>query len=102
MFFMDKIKEFVDNAAKTGLKLPFAYDPVEKAPSITLWFLHLTFTVALFGSVALYFKPNLLQACCFSLAFWVIAMVFYRMRKLDKVKLDLNNKSIEIDGESKD
>ena len=98
MGIISKIKDLFKASSESGLHLPFVYDPTEKGPSITLLFPYVTFAVAIIGNIALFFKPDLLNAAIFSVMFWVIAMVFYRLRKLDKLKIDLDDKSIELEG----
>lgn len=92
------IKEVFKNMGEKGIKFPYAYDPVTKKASITLLFPYLMGIIAVSGHIALFFKESLMEAVIAADIFWSICMVFYRLRKLDKIKFDLDDKSIEING----
>lgn len=93
-----KIKDWSEN----GIKFWYAYDGSTDKKSITLFFTYITFWVALLGSIAVYFKSDLLFASINSIAFWILAFVMYRIRSLDKFKVDLDDRSIELSGDEKD
>lgn len=93
-YITDKIKEW----STRGFQFWYAYDPTVKQSSVTLFFCYVTFWIAIGGSLAVYFKPDLLTASINSTVFWVAAFIFYRLRKLDTVKLDLDDRSLELSG----
>lgn len=93
---IDKLKAMMDS----GIHFPYAYDPVEAKPSITLLFPYVTFILAVISLIALHFRPELLTATLTSIAFWGIAVVFYRLRKIDKLKFNLRDQSVEVGGDS--
>lgn len=97
---MNEIKTILAKWSDSGIKFPYAYDGSTGQPSITLLFAYLTFVVALVGNISVYFNPNLLTASINSSVLWVVAFVLYRMRKLDNVKFDLDDRSFELSGES--
>lgn len=86
----------------TGLRFPFAYDPVRNKPSVTLLFPYITFVLAVLSTIALHFKASLAIASWTSIGFWIIATVLYMMRHLTRAKFDLDDKSIELDNDAKE
>ena len=81
---------------------PFLKDISEGKLSLTLWFAYCTFLIAAGSVVALHFKAGLFAATCTAICFWVLATVFYRMRRIDNFKIDLKEHKIEIDGDDDD
>lgn len=102
MKFIQAIKDLYNKSAEVGLKLPFVYDGATKQPSITLMFAYITFILALVSTILLHIFDNLLTATVTSICFWVIAYVLYRIRKLDKAKIDLDDRSIEFSGDGEE
>jgi amino acid permease len=96
------IKRLYLFACENGLRIPLAYDAASKAPSVTLLFAYITFIIACISVIANHVYDGLFVATATSVCFWVIAYVIYRMRKLDKMKINLEEKSIELDGEDKE
>lgn len=96
------IKNYIKDGLDQGFKVPLAKDGIEGKPSATLWFAYLSFFLALGSEIYFIYKGDPLASTTTAICFWVLAMVFYRLRKLDKIKIDLNNRSIELDGDSKD
>jgi hypothetical protein len=94
---LDKIKLILEFAAKVGWYLPAAYDEEKQGPSVTLLYSHITFCICLGFSVALAFNSNLLTATVSSMIFWVLATVFYLIRRLKTFKADLDDRSIELE-----
>lgn len=92
MSFWDKITE-------TGLKLPYAYDPVSGKPSVTLLFPYIAFIVAIIGNIILINKDTFTGTVT-AIIFWALSTVFYMLRQLNKAKIDLDDKSIDLEGES--
>lgn len=79
------------------LKIPYMLDPVTNKPSITIIFPYFTFVLAFISTVMFHFRPELATPCYTSIVFWFVATILYLLRKLTKVKLDLDDKSIELD-----
>lgn len=102
MKLFSNIKKSIDNACNNGIKFPFAYDPIQKKPSVTL----LTYYIALYMTIAsigwIHFKSEPIIATSLTMMFWVLSYIFYRLRKLDKAKISLEDKSIELDADGKD
>jgi cbb3-type cytochrome oxidase subunit 3 len=99
---MNKIKEFFRMASEEGLKLPFAFDAVSGKPSVTLFFAYVTFLLALTSTILLHFTDKIFTATVTTIIFFVINVIFYLLRRLTKAKVDLDDRSIELDGEEDD
>lgn len=97
---LDKIKQFLEFAAKNGLFLPSAYDEEKKGPSVTLLYSHITFCLTMTMCICLAFKDTFMNAVIFSMLFWVLSTVFYLIRRLKTFKADLDDKSIELEGDT--
>lgn len=78
------------------MRLPYAYSADTKGPSITLLFLWVSGMLTTASLIALNFTDTFTAACA-SMCFFTITMVFHRMRRLDKFKIDLDDRSIELD-----
>lgn len=83
--------------ADNGIKFPFAYDPTTKSPSVTLLFAYITFVFMMLSLIGLHIYKEILQATIVSIIVWVLSVVFYRLRELDKVKIDIKNQSIDLE-----
>jgi hypothetical protein len=94
-----KISEAVSRWCKEGVYLPYAHDAERGKPSASLLFMYVSFVIAACSVIALHLKAGLLIATLTSIMFWVLAMTFYRIRKLDKFKIDLDDKTIELDAD---
>lgn len=96
------LKRFLHKITEEGIRFPYAYDPISKKPSITLLFAYTTFILALISTICLHFWLDTVVATGTSIAFFVITLIFYRLRKLDKAKIDFDDKSIELEGSEKE
>jgi predicted membrane channel-forming protein YqfA (hemolysin III family) len=100
---LEAIKTIFESAAKNGIYMPSAYDSDKRGPSVTLFFSHVTFVLAVFLTILLAFRPDVFTATVTCIMFWVMATVFYLIRRLKTFKADLDDRSIELQGEeSKD
>lgn len=79
------------------MKLPAAYDKVQDGPSVTLLFSHLSFCLTFTAIIFLLIKDITIGTIT-AMIFWVIATVFYLIRRLKTFKADLDDRSIEFDG----
>lgn len=91
------IKNAYNDACTKGVKFPFAYDAISGKPSVTLLFAYITFVVMMFSLIGLHIYKQILQATLVSILVWVLAVVFYRLRELDKVKINLKDQSIDLE-----
>lgn len=94
---LNKIKNFLIKANSYGLPLPMARDSVTNLPSVTLLAFYLGLCVSVGSLIAYHFEDSLLGATSMSLLFFAMTFVFYKLRQLDKFKLDFTNKSIEFE-----
>lgn len=87
-----------------GIRLPFAYDPETDKPSITLMFYWIVSFLSIVSLILLHLNLVEYKATGTSLVFLLTAFVMYRLRKLDKVKIDVEHKSFELEnnGENND
>jgi len=103
MGIIQKIKDLFKISAERGMYLPLAYDASKKGPSITLLTFYIAMVLSSLSLIAFHFLPEkLLQPSLLTLMFLAMSFVFYRMRNLDKIKLDLDDKSIELEGNNKE
>lgn len=94
------IKDFWNSISKEGMHMPFVHDARTGKPSITLLFAYMTFILAFVSSVMLHFNSDIMMATFTSILFWVVSVVFYRLRNIDKAKIDFDDKSLELSGNS--
>lgn len=101
---MEKIKNAIKRWSKQGMHWPFVYDPVENKPSVTLMFFYIAFTlcvsVVAVSSYILLKKDDPIQATFMPSFLMLMGFVFYRLRKLDNVKIDLDDKKIELSSQN--
>lgn len=95
---LESIKSFINRANEEGLRLPFARDAANGKPSVTLLFAYISFVLAICANIYFILKDPQMGTIL-SITTWAIALVFYRLRSLDHVKFDLDDKSIELDGD---
>lgn len=88
---------------KRGMYWPFVHDPERSEPSVTLMFFYITFVIASImitaSSVLQLMKGDYVMATVMPSMLLMMGFVFYRMRNLDKVKFDLDDKQIEFSNE---
>lgn len=96
---LEQIKSFMKFGAEKGLYFPFAYDSEHQRPSATLFFAYISFYIAIFSLIILHFKLELLTATIMAFVFNGLMIIFYMIRKLTKAKIDLDDKSIELDND---
>lgn len=99
---IDKLKEIFHNMSIRGIKFPYAYDVTTGKPSITLLFPYVTFVIAVVSVIALHFSIGLFIATSTAIGFWVIAVIFYMLRRISKAKFDLDDKSFELESGDED
>lgn len=104
MAFLKKISDTWDKWGKDGMLWPFVHDPVKGKPSVTLLFFYISFCLAagsvLVSSVMLLISQKYLAATMMPMLMMYSGFIFYRLRRLDSVKIDLDDKSVELDGGS--
>jgi hypothetical protein len=93
-----KIKSLFEFSAKTGLFLPMAYDGLDETPSATLFYTYFSFVMCILSIGFLFFKPDVINPAIFSTLLFVICLTIYRLRRLDNVEIDLDDKSVKLSG----
>lgn len=96
----EKIKQILEFSSKNGWYLPSAYDQSSQGPNIALLYSHLTFCLTFVFCMLLGYDGKFLTAAVTSMIFWVVATVFFLIKRLKTFKADLDDKSIELDGGS--
>ncbi len=82
-----------------GIRLPFCLDVSTGKPSITLLIFYTMFVINIISLVWLHFDVTKWLATGYSLMAFVISFVFYRLQRLNNVKIDVKDGEIELDGE---
>jgi hypothetical protein len=95
---LNKLKNVFKLAIESGLPLPHAYDPVPKEPSFRLLCAYISFVLATVSVVALHFVPVSI-ATWTAIGFYALCMIFYMLKKLSKAKVDLDDRSFELNSE---
>lgn len=95
---MRRILNRLEILCRRGLYFPMAVDPNTNKPSITLLIFYVMF-IFMMGSIIyahVYesFIPSLVTLACF-----ISSFVFYKMRRVTDLKVDLDDKSLEIKDE---
>lgn len=85
-----------------GTNVPYFKDPATGKPSLSTVFPYVTFVMAVISVVALHFRPSLFVATGTTLMFWSVSVIFYKFRGFSKAKVDLDDKSLEVEGTPED
>lgn len=81
-----------------GIKFPHAHEPAPPQ-SFRLFCAYVSFITAWLSVIVLHFKP-VEVACWTAIGFFAICMVFYMLKKLTKASIDLDDKSIALEGDN--
>lgn len=95
---LTQFKEFFKFAAKNGLYFPAAYDKASNGPSVSLLFSHLAFYMASVIIIFLSIKDINLGTLA-AITQSTLMLVFYLLRRLKKASFDLDDKSINLEGD---
>jgi hypothetical protein len=96
----EKVKQFFVKASTEGLYLPVAHDAGK--PSVTLFFMYLSNLLAVVSLALLHVKGDAFTATTTTAIYAVVQTVLYMFRRLQKAKFDLDDKSVELEGEEDD
>lgn len=94
---MKHLSKLWERWCEKGIHLPYAYDPETKSPSITLIFYWISSALSLASLIAFQFQKVTLQATGMCLMFVVSAYIMYRLRKLDKVDINIKDQKIDLE-----
>lgn len=98
---LEKVSNWYNDVKINGIKFLYAYDSERKGASSTLFYCYISFYFVLASIIALHFNTNLLTPSLITIGFFSICMIFYRLRKIDKLKIDLDDRSIDIESNEK-
>lgn len=92
MGFKEKIKQW----SEEGIRLPMAHDGTTGKPSVTLLFVYVAYIIA--ASIVIYLTvKDQIAGSAAALMFFFGCLIMYRIRHLDKIKVDLDDKSFDIE-----
>jgi hypothetical protein len=77
-------------------EFPFATDKATNKPSVTLFFAYVSFVVALIVVVYLTYR-DVVAGAASALFLFFGSLVMYRIRNLDKIKLNMSERSVELE-----
>jgi hypothetical protein len=98
---LDKIKKILEFSSKIGFYLPAAYDSSRDQASTTLLSFYIGLFLTVLSLVAYHFMPDkLVGPTSMTLLFLGMTFVFYRIRSLDKVRIDFNDQELELDADN--
>jgi hypothetical protein len=96
---INKIKDLYQKIAHYfthGFSLPLMRDPLTSRASLTAMYSYVSFWLA-FASVISFIKNQIsLSAVSAAIVFWVLATVFHKFRRIDYIKVDIDDKSLEL------
>ena len=98
----ESFKKWLDENREYGLTLWYAYDPITKKPSITLFMSYCSFLLSIVAGIATLFFPQLVVPAIAIYTFTTVMVILYMIRAITKAKFDLDDKSFEISNEEKE
>lgn len=93
---IQKLKDLFKFSAEHGLNLPTAYDHQQKGPSVSLLFAHISFFTAII-SICILIHKDINLGTIAAITFAGLYFIFYMLRKLNKAKIDLDDRSIDLE-----
>lgn len=97
---MSRLFSKLEKLCRRGLYFPMALDPNTNKPSITLLIFYTMFIIMMGSLVYTHIYNNYIPSLV-TLATFISSFVMYRMRKVDKFKLDVDDGQIELSGDNK-
>lgn len=98
----EKFKVTWKQWSQKGMAWPFVNDPVKDKPSVTLLFFYIAFCIVAItiasSSTLLLISGDYMLATSMPMLMWLAGFVFYRLRRLDSIKINLKEQSLELDG----
>lgn len=95
MSIIQSIKNQFKEWNNPGVNVPLANDSGK--PSMTLLFAYVAFIATLMSLIYLHFNPDKISPSLVTVLVWAIALLIYRLRRIDKIKFDLDDKSFEVE-----
>lgn len=98
---LSKLIEIAKFASTNGFWLPAAFDALTQKASVSLFFVHVANYLAVAMIIALGIQ-DLLQGTIAAMLFALAQTIFYLLRRLTKASIDLDDKSINLENDSKE
>lgn len=103
---IQKIKDAIKRWSSEGMRWPFAHDSSTGKPSVTLLMFYVGFCLMVASALGLHIVAivkidafdKFIMATMTTMLIWALGFIFYRLRHLDKIKVDLDDRSIELEG----
>ena len=95
---ISKIEQLKESYNK-GLALPLMRDPLNKRGSLSALFAYVSFWIACWSVIKCIKNEAQEVSTIIAISFWSLATVFHKFKRLDKFKIDLDDKSIELDSD---
>lgn len=96
---MSSFKELIDKWSTVGIRFPFAFDNENQKGSATLLFYYIFSIFTIVSLILLHFDMKFTVATTITVMVWLLSYICYRVRKVDKFKVDLENKSLEVNAQ---
>lgn len=93
------ISDFFKMANSEGLPVPLARDSAKNQPSVTLLFVYVTSLLAIVSLIVLHMRADAVIATAASCIYSIVWTILYMIRQLHKVKFDVDDQSVELEGE---
>lgn len=95
-----RLLEVLKTWFKEEIYLPVARDSEANVPSTLLFFVYISFIMAS-GSIVLYhLDDKLLIQTSITVLFFVLCTVLYKLKNLTKAKIDLDDRSIDLESDN--
>lgn len=85
-----------------GILFPYAKNSVNNQPSVTLFFLYINNILAFMSLIYLHIKGDIFIATATTCVYSIIWAVLYLMKSIKTFKADLDDQSIELEGEDEE
>lgn len=95
------IKDYIKNGMSAGFDVPKAKDGLA-SPSASLFFAYTSFIIACGAITYFIYKGDQLSSSVTAIGFWALAMVFYKIKDLDKVNIDVKEGRVELEDDNAD
>ena len=99
MGLWQNLKDTFSTSLKEGIPLPVAKDVNRGEASVTLFFMYIFNMCALASLIYLHIQDTALTAALVTATYSIIWTVLYMMRHIQKAKFDLDDKSIDLEGD---
>lgn len=79
------------------MKFPFIKDPKLDVKSVTVTFVVISFLISIGSIISSHFFSTSIPASILSILLFTLCMLFYRVRKIDSFKINLQSGEIEAE-----